>query len=405
MGEISFFSLDRGLFFYIMWPNEVQLSRMHVAVAQEIGRSMADEQYTQTIAAAEEKLLRFLQTFESVQENMHIGLEESQAQLREVVGDMFPTLLAELAQSSPPESLSQFHGAFGAVIRHFGNSAEAFLNPGDRDISLASLDSRRALYRGIAILYKYRIYLSSLQSYWLLPEALPNLDALETISPDADAPVGMINNKGTDAHADYSLYVPENYSPQKNWPLIICLHGAYGRGDHYIWSWLRPAKSKGYMLLSPKSVDVTWSVLRPAIDVRSITTMFEEVCQIYAVDRSRVYLTGLSDGGTYTYLLGLYRSEMFAGIAPVAGDFHYMIDDLLHQKQGIELPIYIVHGAHDHIFPVESIRDGHKLLTRIGYNSTYEELPDWGHAHTSSVNEELVFPWFESLSPKSRSPD
>lgn len=366
---------------------------------------MADEQYTQTIAAAEEKLLRFLQTFESVQENMHIGLEESQAQLREVVGDMFPTLLAELAQSSPPESMSQFHGAFGAVIRHFGNSAEAFLNPGDRDISLASLESRRALYRGIAILYKYRICLSSLQSYWLLPEALPNLAALETVSPDADAPVGMINNKGTDAHADYSLYIPENYSPQKNWPLIICLHGAYGRGDHYIWSWLRPAKSKGYMLLSPKSVDATWSVLRPAIDVRSITTMFEEVCQTYAVDRSRVYLTGLSDGGTYTYLLGLYRSEMFAGIAPVAGDFHYMIDDLLHQKQGIELPIYIVHGAHDHIFPVESIRDGHKLLTRIGYNSTYEELPDWGHAHTSSVNEELVFPWFESLSPKSRSPD
>ena len=366
---------------------------------------MADEQYTQTIAAAEEKLLRFLQTFESVQENMHIGLEESQAQLREVVGDMFPTLLAELAQSSPPESLSQFHGAFGAVIRHFGNSAEAFLNPGDRDFSLASLDSRRALYRGIAILYEYRIYLSSLRSYWLLPEALPNLDALETISPDAEVPVGMINNKGTDAHADYSLYVPENYSPQKNWPLIICLHGAYGRGDHYIWSWLRPAKSRGYMLLSPKSVAVTWSVLRPAIDIRSITTMFEEVCQTYAVDRSRVYLTGLSDGGTYTYLLGLYRSEMFAGIAPVAGDFHYMIDDLLYQKQGIELPIYIVHGAHDHIFPVESIRDGHKLLTRIGYNSTYEELPDWGHAHTSSVNEELVFPWFESLSPKSRSPD
>ena len=174
---------------------------------------MADEQYTQTIAAAEEKLLRFLQTFESVQENMHIGLEESQAQLREVVGDMFPTLLAELAQSSPPESLSQFHGAFGAVIRHFGNSAEAFLNPGDRDFSLASLDSRRTLYRGIAILYKYRIYLSSLRSYWLLPEALPNLDALETISPDAEVPVGMINNKGTDAHADYSLYVPENYSP------------------------------------------------------------------------------------------------------------------------------------------------------------------------------------------------
>ncbi len=366
---------------------------------------MADEQYTQLVTAAEGKLLRFLQTFESVQENMHIGIEESQARLREVVGDMFPTLLNELAQSSPPESLSQFHGAFGAVIRHFSNAAEAFLNPGDKDFSMASLDSRRALYRGIDILYKYRTHLPGLGSYWLLPEALPNRDALEVPSSDAEVPVGMIHNKRPDAHADYSLYVPENYSPQKNWPLIICLHGAYGRGDHYVWSWLRPAKSKGYMLLSPKSVDVTWSVLRPPIDVGSIATMFEEVCQTYAVDRSRVYLTGLSDGGTYTYLFGLYRSEMFAGIAPIAGDFHYMIDDLLHQKKGIELPIYIVHGAHDHIFPVETIRDGHNQLTRIGYNSTYEELPDWGHAHTSSINERLVVPWFESLAPKSESPD
>jgi phospholipase/carboxylesterase len=365
--------------------------------------SMANEQYTQIIAAAEGKLLRFLQTFESVQENMHIGLEASQAQLREVVGDIFPALQAELSQASPPESLSQFHGAFGAAIRHFDNASAAFLNPGDRDFSLASLDSRRALYRGIDILYKYRAHLPGLRSYWLLPEALPNLDALETASPDAKVPVGMTHNKETDARGAYSLYVPENYSPQKNWPLIICLHGAYGRGDHYVWSWLRPAKSKGYMLLSPKSVDGTWSILRPPIDVRSITTMFEEVCQAYAVDRSRVYLTGLSDGGTYTYLFGLYRAEMFAGIAPIAGDFHYMIDDLLHQKQGIELPIYIVHGAHDHIFPVETIRDGHKLLTRIGYNSTYEELPDWGHAHTSSINEKLVFPWIESLAPNSES--
>ena len=365
---------------------------------------MADDQYAQVVAGAEEKLLDFLQTFDSVQENMHIGLKESQKCLQEAVGDLFPALQTELAQASPPESLNQFHGAFGAVVRHFGNATDTFLNPGARDFSLASLDSRRALYRGIDILYKYRAQVPALQRYWLLPEALPNRDALETAPSGVDVPVGMIHNKATDAHADYSLYVPENYSPQNNWPLIICLHGAYGRGDHYVWSWLRPAKSKGYMLLAPKSVDVTWSVLRPPVDVRSITAMFEEVCQTYAVDRSRVYLSGLSDGGTYTYLLGLYRAEMFAGIAPIAGDFHYMIDDLLHQKQGIELPIYIVHGAHDHIFPVETIRDGHNLLKRIGYNSTYEELPDWGHAHTSSINEKLVIPWFESLAPKSLSP-
>ena len=363
---------------------------------------MADEHYIQVVHDAEEKLLRFLQTFESIQENMNIGdIGVSQSRLQEVVEDVFTTLLDELAQLSPPESLEQFHLVFTAAIRHCNNASESFLQPSGNDFSVAFLNSRRSLCRGMNLLYEIRADLPTLQRYWLLPEALPNRDELETTSPDADAPVGVIHNRRRD-DADYSLYVPENYTPQQNWPLIICLHGAHGRGDDYIWSWLRAAKSNGYMLLSPKSVDVTWSVLRPMLDVSSITAMFREVCATYAVDKSRVYLSGLSDGGTFTYLFGLESAGMLTGIAPIAGDFHPMMDGMLRLKQGKDLPIYIVHGAHDTSFKVESIRSGHELLTNLGYNATYKELPDWGHAYTTSINEQLVLPWFESLAPKSR---
>ena len=230
-------------------------------------------------------------------------------------------------------------------------------------------------------------------------------EALEAPSTDADAPVGVMHRRRASPLADYSLYVPEGYTASRKWPLIVCLHGAYGRGDHYIWSWLRPAKSRGYLLLSPKSLDVTWSILQPERDTRSVAAMLDEVCDEYAVDRSRVYLSGLSDGGTFTYLLGLGRPELFAGIAPVAGDFTGMMDDMLRGKQGMELPICIVHGAHDHIFPVEPIRRGHALLQRLGYNAQYEELPDWGHSHCSGVNERVVMPWFEGsgdLDPERR---
>ena len=355
---------------------------------------MADEQYERVIQAAEEKLLRLLQTFESLQENTHVGtLGDRQARLQEAAGDMFPGLLEELEQLTPAESLSRFHAAFTAAIRHCRNAVEAYMGQGGRNHS-------RALCRGMDRLYQVREYLPTLGNYWLLPEAMPNREALEAASPDADVPVGVIHHRGTDKHADYSLYVPESYSPRQKWPLIICLHGAGGRGDTYIWSWLRAAKSKGYMLLSPKSVDVTWSVLRPPLDVGSITSMFEEVCDAYSVDKSRVFLSGLSDGGTFTYLFGLRSAEMFAGIAPIAGDFHPIMDGMLRQEQGKDLPIYIVHGVHDTIFPVVSIRQGHQLLARLGYNSTYEELADWGHAYTTGINARLVMPWFDSLAPK-----
>lgn len=360
---------------------------------------MADDRYFHAVNDAEENLLAFLRTFEYIQENMRVErLGEFQAQLREVAPDGFDGLIAGLGRSEPPDSMLRFHDAFTAANRHLGSASQTFLNASQSSYSLVGLDMRRALCRGLNLLYGIRADTPVLQEYWLLPDALAEREALETLSPDADSPVGVMHRRRAAPLADYSLYVPESYTPRRNWPLIVCLHGAYGRGDHYIWSWLRPAKSRGYMLLAPKSLDVTWSIMQPERDTRSVAAMLDEVCGEYAVDRGRVYLSGLSDGGTFTYLLGLGRPDLFAGIAPVAADFTGMMDDMLRRKQGIELPICIVHGVHDHIFPVEPIRRGHALLQRLGYNAEYEELPDWGHSHCSGINERVVMPWFEGLS-------
>ena len=359
---------------------------------------MASNGYAQAIQAAEEKLLEFLRVFESIQENMRMErLGEFQAQLREVAPDGFDSIIAGLGQAAPPEPMLSFHDSLTAAIRHLGNASRTFLGASESSYPLAGIDMRRALYRGLNLLYGIREHTPTLQQYWLLSDALAEREALEAHSPDADAPVGVLHRRRAAPVADYSLYVPESYTPRRSWPLIVCLHGAYGRGDHFVWSWLRPAKSRGYLLLSPKSLDVTWSILQPERDTRSVAAMLDEVCDEYSVDRGRVYLSGLSDGGTFTYLLGLGRPELFAGIAPVAADFTGMMDDMLRRKQGQQLPIYIVHGAHDHIFAVEPIRRGHALLQRLGYNAEYEELPDWGHSHCSGVNERVVMPWFESL--------
>lgn len=360
---------------------------------------MAADQYARAVHEAEQAILTFLQTFEHIQNNMRVErLSEFQAQLREAMPDGFSDLTGRLSQAEPPESLRQFHDAFAAGIRHCGNAGASFLGADERNYSLNGMDVRRSLCRGLQVLYAVRANTPTLAGYWLLPDATAERDALDTPASDADAPVGVILRRRPDPQADYSLYVPESYTPSRSWPLIVCLHGAYGRGDHFLWAWLRPARSRGYLALAPKSLDVTWSILQPERDTRSVAAMLDEVCSEYAVDRSRVFLSGLSDGGTFTYLLGLGRPDLFAGIAPIAGDFHGMMDEMLRRKQGRNLPIHIVHGAQDHIFPVETIRSGHALLQRLGYDSRYEELPDWGHSYCSFVNERPVMPWFEGLS-------
>ena len=359
---------------------------------------MATSNFGKAVQEAEHTLLDFLRAFETIQNNMRVErLPEFQAQLIGLAPDGFRHLLARLFQEEPPEDSLQFRDALVAGTRHCGNALATFLNADEHSYPLRAMDMRRSLCRGMQLLYGIRAHTPTLATYWLLPDAPAQMESLEAPSQTRDTPVGIIHRRREAPLADYSLYVPESYRPNREWPLIVCLHGASGRGDQFIWSWLRPARSRGYMVLAPKSLEVTWSILRPGLDAGSVAAMLEEVSGEYSVDRDRVYLTGLSDGGTFTYLLGLSRSHLFAGIAPIAGDFSGMMDDLLRGRAGIHLPIHIVHGALDHIFPVEQVRSGHVLLNRLGYIATYEELPDWGHSYCSFVNETVVMPWIESL--------
>ena len=81
----------------------------------------------------------------------------------------------------------------------------------------------------------------------------------------------------------------------------------------------------------------------------------------------------------------------------MAGEMHEIGDSLVRGGAGRELPLYVVHGARDHIFPVATQRSTTALLQRLGYRVTYDELPDWGHAYPYRINEQRLLPWFESL--------
>ncbi len=365
-------------------------------------------QYADGMRQAEKRLLDFLRTMEAHLEGLHLNrLAEQNARLKERLGETLEALRADLALSSPPEQLQEFHTKFSKAVQHCADAYAFLLHFISQEFAMDFLKGRYEFCRGKYLLYELRAGLPILQQYWVFPDVLAALPALEIQEPDLDVPVGIIRKERQEQRSAYSLYVPEHYTPYKEWPLIVCLHSGYSREDDYLLTWLRAAKSKGYMLLAPKSVRETWSAIRlpgippePILDRRSIRAMLEEVWDSYAVDRRRIYLTGFSDGGIFTYVLGLAYADIFAGIAPVAGRIHPAINHLLQRGQGKDLPIFIVHGEQDPIFAVDVTRQTHTGLTKLGYNVTYTELPDWGHAYPYSINETLVLPWFEGLGAK-----
>jgi phospholipase/carboxylesterase len=362
-------------------------------------------EYSAKLESFQREILEILRTFEVIQENLKLGeVKESQAQLVAVTGGTLRRFGAEMTGIEPPEALRATHTGLAEAVAQLEKSNNFFMSTPGPNWTLAFLYSRNAFCKALYGLYTIRENLPIIARYFAI-EGAGTIAADQPPTGASSAAVGFQHHERDGALGAYSLYVPENYSPDRQWPLIICLHGGYGAGHEYIWTWLRSARTKGYILLSPKSLGDTWSMTMGSPDTRSVMKMLERVEEDYAVDRSRVYLTGLSDGGIFTYIMGLERHELFAGIAPVAGALHMAADPMLRTGTGKELPIFVIHGVHDFIFPVTFTRQTNQLFKQLGYDLKYEELPEWGHAFPYSINERLVLPWFEGLPPRKLAQD
>lgn len=362
---------------------------------------MTDQTYARQLEDVQRAVVQFLRALENAQQHIRFQrIGDTQRELHESIGESLGNTADTLDLATPPADDSDLHGALAQSLVHMKAALQMFLSEASwPEFGAAFMSSRSQQCQALEILYRWRAELPLVEPYFRLPDTPAVETDFEGSASPGGPPVGILHRNQGPSHNNFSLYVPENYDQTRQWPLVVCLHGGHGRGDEYLWTWLRPARSRGYVVLSPKSIGPTWSIANPPRDVGSIVAMLDEVAATYTIDRRRIYLTGLSDGGTFSYLLGLEHADRFAGVAPIAGVLSPPIEPMLHAKQGIELPMHVIHGFHDAIFPVHTVRSTNKVLKSLGYDLTYTELPDWGHALTYAINEQLVLPWFERMNP------
>lgn len=197
------------------------------------------------------------------------------------------------------------------------------------------------------------------------------------------------NDRGS--RGGLSLYVPETWDGQTPAPLIVALHGGSGHGRDFLWSWLREARSRGALLLSPTAQERTWSIMGGEdADLTRLRTAVEEAAVTYAVDRSRVLLTGMSDGATYALLAGLAEDTPFTHLAPACGVLHpfLLAEGGIRHARG--RPIYLVHGALDWMFPVQTARMARQALEAAGARVVYRELEDLSHTYPRDENPRIL---------------
>jgi polyhydroxybutyrate depolymerase len=156
----------------------------------------------------------------------------------------------------------------------------------------------------------------------------------------------------------YTLYIPPSYTGSEAWPLVFDLHGAGGDA-----SWqmsnagMNAVANTGNFLVAYPNATVApgygktlWNdgSLFPngPDDVDFISTMIDELATSYHIDSSRVYATGLSNGGAMSYYLASQLPNRLAAIAAVGAPRP------ANPTAPRPLPMLHVHGTADSFVPI-----------------------------------------------------
>jgi phospholipase/carboxylesterase len=215
--------------------------------------------------------------------------------------------------------------------------------------------------------------------------------ALKARLEQAAAHTGVFHDRNEPgSRGGYSLYVPEYYTPDRAWPLVIALHGGSGNGRNFLWSWLRDSRSFGAILIAPTATGPTWALMGEDTDTPNLMQMLETVRGRYNVDAKRMLMTGLSDGGTFCWVSGLDRASPFTHLAPVAATFHPLMAQIADADRLRGLPIFLVHGRLDWMFPVQVARQTSNLLSAAGADVIYREIEDLSHCYPREMNAEIL---------------
>jgi poly(hydroxyalkanoate) depolymerase family esterase len=159
-----------------------------------------------------------------------------------------------------------------------------------------------------------------------------------------------ISDRGTLRRMSYWLYLPDRPPAEAGLPLIVMLHGCdqsatlFAQGTRMN----QLAETAGYAVLYPQQAVSThphrcWKWYDRATqqgggDVPLIVGVINKVMANYPIDRSRVYICGLSAGAGMANIVALNHPELFAGLGlhsgPSFGAAHGTIGALAVMRHG-----------------------------------------------------------------------
>jgi phospholipase/carboxylesterase len=363
-----------------------------------------DDQLLSAITRIVPSMLTAMEAFEQLQRNFHpthsaqlkLTFEPFEARLREDF-NFFSTV------EFPPDIAaigSTLHQAATYALR----ACEGIT--GDHTDIAPMMRAMRAHCRAQEEIYALAPAMTPVNQYFLEPEARANRRLLSQLAHQEVAPADVIVSEdlprgilsvanARTVRGGFSVYVPENLDLQAPTSVVMALHGGTGHGSDFIWSWLREARTRGFILVAPTSTGNTWALDGPDRDLPALLKILTYLRQNWTIDNDHILLTGMSDGASYCLQAGLNPDSPFTHLAPFSGVLHPDIVMQGRLQHAHKKPIYLVHGTLDWMFPVEIARMARAELEQAGADLTYREIVGLSHSYARTENPALI-DWFNA---------
>ncbi len=209
------------------------------------------------------------------------------------------------------------------------------------------------------------------RSYRLLPPA--NLSG----KPDEKFPLVIYlhggGSRGEDGAKPITEALPKLLSTPEmraEFPCFVlvpqCREGLYEDGRPFNWTkWENQSAAPAMWLKSDQE---------PSDQLRAAMAALNDVMSRQPIDPARVYLSGVSMGGSGTWSWASRQPEKFAALLTVCG-----LSEVSRAEPVAKIPVWTFHGAKDEVVPVQRTRDFVKALQDLGGKVKYTEYPDGGH--------------------------
>jgi polyhydroxybutyrate depolymerase len=215
---------------------------------------------------------------------------------------------------------------------------------------------------------------------------------------DSDDRSGKIQVDGRER--SYDLHVPASYDGTKDVPLVVALHGRLGTGSgqQKLAHLDEVSDERGFLVVYPDGLDRSWADGRGGTpsdrsgvdDVKFISALIDKLESRYKVDRTRIYATGMSNGGFMSGRLACDLSERIAAMAIVGASLSESAAAHCHPAKPVS--VLVIQGTEDPLLPLAGGELGRSGAggVMLSHDAAVQKFVETNHCAGEPTKEHIV---------------